>query len=125
MGQLSLGYEHAFGDLSTTSIGDVGVGGILIDETAEIDQNRLLIGVGMTFGQGAVQGYARYDGVFGQDSHRHSGALGYPTDFKRACLKKTRRVGICAPLSLHILMPLQQPRHQPEAPATGRSGTHR
>lgn len=81
VGQLSLGYEQVFGDRSATSINDVGVGGALIAETAEIGARRLLLGAGMRFGRGPVKGYVRYDGAFGHDSDKHSGTVGVSYQF--------------------------------------------
>ncbi|SFG67436.1 hypothetical protein SAMN04488020_103157 [Palleronia marisminoris] len=65
-----------------SSINDVGVGGALIAETGEIDENRLLLGAGMISGQGPMKGHARYDGALGHDSLKHRGTMGVPYQFE-------------------------------------------
>lgn len=74
---LTLGWEHAMGDLAVTSISNVGVGGDFITETAPIDANRALIGVGMSFGEGNLQGQVGFEGSFGSNSSDRAVRIGF------------------------------------------------
>ena len=78
---LSLGYEHADGDLAATTVSNVGIGGDLFDTSASIDRDRVTLGAGLGIGSGAVRGHVGYRGVFGDSSDEQSATLGVSVRF--------------------------------------------
>ena len=78
---LSVGFERAFGDLAATTVSNVGIGGDLLDTSAEIDRDRFTLGAGLGFGSGPVRGHVGYRGVFGEDSDEQSAMVGVSMRF--------------------------------------------